>query len=78
MECSHCGFRNREVEHYREALALADRLEMRPLVARCHFCLGLLHRAAHRDERARKHLGIARELFREMGMQAWLAKIDEA
>ena len=58
--------------HYRQALALAADLGMRPLVARCHFGLGQIPPAAGTPER-RDHLATARAMFREMDMRLELA-----
>jgi class 3 adenylate cyclase/tetratricopeptide (TPR) repeat protein len=62
--------------HYRAALALADELGMRPLVAHCHLDLGKLFRNAGRPERAREHLVIAVTLYREMDMRVWQDQAD--
>ncbi len=61
-----------------EALALAERLTMRPLVARCHAALGPLHARAGRRDAAREHLTAAATLFREMGMTLWLGDAEAA
>ena len=57
-------------EHYGDALALAERLAMRPLVAHCHLGLGKLYRAGKRQE-ARQHLTTAETMFGEMDMRHW-------
>ena len=62
--------------HYRAALALADELGMRPLVAHCHLDLGKLFRNAGRPEHAREHLMMAAALYREMGMRVWHDQAD--
>jgi tetratricopeptide (TPR) repeat protein len=59
---------------YREALALADELGMRPLVAHCHFGLGKLYRRTDKREQAQEHLATATTMYREMGMTYWLEK----
>jgi tetratricopeptide (TPR) repeat protein len=41
---------------YREVLAMADELEMRPLQARCHLGLGTLYRRTGRPDEARAEL----------------------
>ena len=46
-------------DHYRKALALADELGMRPLVAHCHLGLGKLYRRMGTPEPAREHLNAA-------------------
>jgi tetratricopeptide (TPR) repeat protein len=56
--------------HYRQALALADELGMRPLLAHCHLGLGILVRGTEREQ-ARKHLTTAASMYREMGMRFW-------
>jgi len=58
--------------HYRAALAIAEDLGMRPLVARCH--LGLSSICKHPPGEAEDHLAVATTLFREMGMQFWLER----
>jgi tetratricopeptide (TPR) repeat protein len=57
---------------YGEAAALSDELAARPLLAHCHLGLGRLHRRNGRGEQARKHLGIATIMYREMEMRLWL------
>ena len=61
---------------YREALALAEPLGMRPLVARCLLGLGALARAAGNQREAEQSLHTATSMFREMGMPLWLAKAE--
>jgi tetratricopeptide (TPR) repeat protein len=58
--------------HYLEALALAERLAMRPLRAHCHLGLGRIYRRAGRDEPGRDHLAIAASMYRELQMTNWL------
>jgi class 3 adenylate cyclase/tetratricopeptide (TPR) repeat protein len=62
--------------HYRQAMALADDLGMRPLVAHCHLGLGRLHRRTGERARAREHLGHAVRMSRELGMRCRLAEIE--
>jgi len=64
------------VEHeLREALALAEALEMRPLAARCHLRLAWLSkRAGHGDREA--HQAAARSLLEEMGGHITLSAAD--
>ena len=45
---------------------------MRPLVAHCHFGLGVLFRRIAKRGQAREHLTVAREMYREMEMGFWL------
>jgi tetratricopeptide (TPR) repeat protein len=62
--------------HYREALALATELGMRPLVAHCHFGLGKLYQRTGKRERAQEHLTTATTMYGEMGMTYWLKKAE--
>ena len=61
---------------YRQALALATELGMRPLVAHCHFGLGKLYRPTSKQTQAREHHTTATTMYREMGMQFWLAQAE--
>ncbi|HET7874555.1 MAG TPA: AAA family ATPase, partial [Methylomirabilota bacterium] len=63
--------------YFGQALALADSLQMRPLVARIHLGLGRLDRLAGRREQAEEHLATALGLLREMDMRYWLALTAE-
>jgi tetratricopeptide (TPR) repeat protein len=63
---------------YRQALALADELGMRPLVAHCHLGLGKLHRRTGKREQAREHLTTATTLYREMDMRFWTTQAEAA
>jgi class 3 adenylate cyclase/tetratricopeptide (TPR) repeat protein len=62
--------------HYREALALAGELGMRPLVARCHAGLANLYRRTGQDRQARELLTTAMTMYREMGMRFWLNEAE--
>jgi tetratricopeptide (TPR) repeat protein len=62
--------------HYRQALALAEELGMRPLVAHCHLGLGKLYHRTDQREQAREHLATATTMYREMGMMYWLEKAE--
>jgi tetratricopeptide (TPR) repeat protein len=66
------------VSHYQEALALADELGMRPLVAHCHRGLGTLYAATRRQEQARTELSAAIALYRAMDMGFWLPQAETA
>jgi class 3 adenylate cyclase/tetratricopeptide (TPR) repeat protein len=65
----------RAEEHYGRALALAQELGMRPLIAHCHLGLGKLYRHTSRREQARAHLTTASALYQEMDMHFWLEQI---
>src|SRR5262245_45179853 len=62
--------------HYRQAMALAERRGMRPLVARCHLSLGKLSRHTGKPQAAQEHLTIATTMCREMGMGFWLEQAE--
>jgi transcriptional regulator with AAA-type ATPase domain/tetratricopeptide (TPR) repeat protein len=56
--------------HYGRALALANELEMCPLVARCHLGLGKLYQRTGKRQEAQEHLATATTMYREMDMRA--------
>jgi tetratricopeptide (TPR) repeat protein len=62
--------------HYHDALALAEALGMRPLVAHCRRGLGVLYLRTEALDRARRELGMARDLYREMDMTLWREQTD--
>jgi tetratricopeptide (TPR) repeat protein len=62
--------------HYRQALALAEELGLRPLVAHCRLGLGRLNRRRDRRDEAREHLTTATTMYREMGMTYWLGQAE--
>jgi hypothetical protein len=64
--------------HYRDALALADELGMRPLTAYCHRGLGTLYAKIGCREQAHGELSIAIELHRAMAMTFWLPQAEAA
>jgi tetratricopeptide (TPR) repeat protein/class 3 adenylate cyclase len=68
----------RAEDHYRQALALADALGMRPLVAHCHRSLGTLYAQTGRREQARTALSTAIEMYRAMAMTFWLPQTEVA
>ncbi len=62
--------------HYRQALALAEELGMRPLIAHCHVGLGKLYRRIGKREQAEQHLTTATTMMREMEMGLWLERAE--
>jgi tetratricopeptide (TPR) repeat protein len=64
--------------HYRQALALAEELGMRPLQAHCHRGLGTLDATIGQRERARAELSMAVEMYRGMEMTFWLPETEAA
>ena len=66
------------VGHYRQALALAEEIGMRPLQAHCHLGLGTLFAKAGQAEQARAELSAAIDLYRAMEMTFWLPQAEAA
>ena len=64
--------------YYRQALALAEELGMRPLQAHCHLGLGTLYVKTGQREQARTELSTAIELYRDMDMTFWLPQAEAA
>jgi class 3 adenylate cyclase/tetratricopeptide (TPR) repeat protein len=65
-------------QHYRQALALADELGMRPLQAHCHLGLGTLYATIGQREQACAELTTAIDLYRAMDMTFWLPQAEAA
>jgi hypothetical protein len=59
-------------------MTLASELEMRPLLAHCHFGLGRLSRRTGNLEQAQQHLITATAMYAEMGMTYWREKLEES
>jgi tetratricopeptide (TPR) repeat protein len=64
--------------HYRQALALAEELGMRPLQAHCYLGLGSLYASTGQGEQAHAELSAAIDLYRAMDMTFWLPLAEEA
>jgi hypothetical protein len=66
------GARSRQAPEalYRDALALACKLEMRPLEVLCHLSLGIVL-AESRGREGGDHLARANEMLQEMDMKFW-------
>jgi tetratricopeptide (TPR) repeat protein len=65
-------------DHYRQALALAEELGMRPLQAHCRLGLGTLYTKVGRREEAHAELSTAIELYRAMEMTFWMPQAEAA
>ena len=63
-------------DHYAHAMALANELRMRPLVAHCHVGLGKLYRRTGDYEKAKTQLANGVAMMREMEMGLWLEKAE--
>jgi class 3 adenylate cyclase/tetratricopeptide (TPR) repeat protein len=61
---------------YRQVLALAEELGMRPLVAHCHLGLGSLYARTGQQEQARAELAAAIDLYRALEMTFWLPQAE--
>jgi tetratricopeptide (TPR) repeat protein len=68
---------DRAQEGYRQALAIAEQLGMRPLQAHCHHGLGRLSRRRGDAESAEPAIATARDLFRAMDMTFWLRQTEQ-
>ena len=62
--------------HYRQALSIAERLGMRPLVAHCHFGLGKVYLRTGARKQAQAHVATATKMYRDMGMTHWLEQAE--
>jgi tetratricopeptide (TPR) repeat protein len=63
---------------HQAAFALARELGMRPLEAQCHCALGELARKAGETLGAQEQFSVAASMFREMGMQFPLERVEAA
>jgi tetratricopeptide (TPR) repeat protein len=70
--------RDQAEAQYRQALALAEELGMRPLVAHCHLGLGKLYGKSGRRVEARAELSAAVEIYQSMDMTFWLPQTEAA
>jgi tetratricopeptide (TPR) repeat protein len=64
--------------YYRQALILAEELDIRPLQAHCHRGLGTLYRQTGQAEQARAELSTAIDMYRDMEMTFWLPETEAA
>jgi tetratricopeptide (TPR) repeat protein len=64
--------------YYRQALALADELGMRPLQAHCHRGFGMLCSQTGQQPQAHAELTAAIALYRAMEMTFWLPDTEAA
>jgi ATP/maltotriose-dependent transcriptional regulator MalT len=62
--------------HYRQALAVAEELGMRPLIAHCHVGLGKLYRRTGNLHQATEHLTTTTAMMQEMEMGIWLVEAE--
>jgi hypothetical protein len=69
---------DKAVTYCQQALALAEELGMRPLMAHCHLGLGRLYGQTGRGKQARAALTTAIDLYRAMDMTFWLPQAEAA
>ena len=62
--------------YYRQVLALANELGMRPLQAHCHWGFGTLYTRTGQRDRDRTELVTAVDLYRAMDMAFWLPQAE--
>jgi len=65
-------------DYYRQTLALAEALGMRPLQAHCHRGLGTLYATTGQREQARAELSTAIAMYQVMEMTFWLPQTEVA
>jgi tetratricopeptide (TPR) repeat protein len=65
-------------EYYRQTLAMAEELGMRPLLAHCHLGLGTLYARIGQRQQAHTELSTAIALYRAMDMTFWLPQAEAA
>jgi len=64
--------------HYRQSLAPAEELGMRPLQAHCHLGLGNISLKRGRRDEAQAEMSVAIELYQAMDMTFWLPEAERA
>jgi hypothetical protein len=62
--------------NYRQALALAQELGVRPLQAHCPLGLGTLYAKIGQREQARAELSTVIQMYRAMAMRFWLSQAE--
>jgi len=62
--------------YYRQALAAAEEMGMRPLQAHCRLGLGKLYQRTGKQAQAQEHLETAAAMYGEMDMRFWLEKAE--
>ena len=64
----------RSLKYFEEAKALAEELDMKPTLSRCHAGLAKWHQAMDDAEQARHHQEMAKEVGGEVAVNFWLAQ----
>ena len=73
---AHDGLLEQALRHYTDALAIAEKHEMRPLAARVRHGLGEVYLLMAEQNLARENLVIAVEMYRQMGMWFWIEAVN--
>jgi tetratricopeptide (TPR) repeat protein len=68
--------RSAAVMAYDRAMKLSTELETGPLAAHCHLGLSKFHLKIGNSEESAVERGIAAQIFRDLGMDAWLPEAD--
>ena len=63
--------------NFQSALLLAEKHDMRPLQAHCHFGLGRIDNRQLSGSSQRDSIKLAITLYRELDMPAWLSKAEK-
>jgi tetratricopeptide (TPR) repeat protein len=61
---------------FRQAIEMAEKLKMRPLLAHCSLELGRFYSRRGENEKSRSELSKAIDLYRSLGMRFWLPKAE--
>jgi tetratricopeptide (TPR) repeat protein len=73
---NHSGHPEQVMQRYIQAIDLADKLKMRPLLAHCRLEFGNFYARTGNNEKARYELFKAIELYRSLGMTFWQPKAE--
>ena len=61
---------------YRQAITLADKLGMSPLVAHCQVGLARLYQRSGDHKQTQTHMHTASQIYREIGAEFWLTRVE--
>jgi tetratricopeptide (TPR) repeat protein len=64
------------IDRFAAAIAIAEELGLRPLLARAHLGVGQLHRRGGQMLEAEAHLATAVVMFSDLGMRTWLDRTE--
>jgi class 3 adenylate cyclase/tetratricopeptide (TPR) repeat protein len=66
------------LQQYEASLALAVQIGMRPLIAHLHAGFGRLYMRTGNREQAAEQRALAASMYRELGMNGWLERLEQA